>query len=192
LSDQQPYELLEMVWQQHLLSTPPSRPVPDGYRLRTYLRGDEAQFYPLMTLAGWPGWDDAKLAPWFARIVPDGWFFVVHEASDKIVAAAMGIHSHAPQHPFGGELGWVAGDPEHAGKGLGAVVVSAVTSRLIAGGYKNIHLYTEHWRFPALSIYFRLGYVPYLYNARQPERWRVICEQISRPFTPEQWRQADT
>jgi mycothiol synthase len=192
LSDQPPYQQLEMVWPQHLLNAPPSRAVPDGYTLRTYRPGDEPQFYELMRLAGWPGWDDAKLAPWFARIVPDGWFQLIHEASGKLVASAMGLHSHAQDHPFGGELGWVAGDPEHAGKGLGAVVVAAVTSRLMAGGYHNIHLYTEHWRLPALKTYFKLGYIPYLYTADMPERWRVICEQINWPYRPDQWRQADT
>jgi len=183
---------LEMVWPQHLLNAPPSRPVPNGYRLRTYIPSDEPQFYQLMNLAGWPDWDDAKLEPWKTRIVPDGWFLVIHNASDTLVASAMGVHSHRSDHPFGGELGWVAGHPDHAGKGLGGVVCAAVTARLIAGGYRNIHLYTDNWRLPALRTYFKLGYIPYLCSADMPERWRAICEQINWSFTPEQWRQADT
>ena len=166
--------------------------MPVGYTLRTYRPGDEPQFYTLMSRAGWPGWDDAKLEPWVARIVPGGWFHAVDDATGTLVASAMGLHSHSPDHPFGGELGWVAGDPDHAGKGLGAVVCAAVTARLIAGGYQNIHLYTEHWRFAALRTYFKLGYIPYLYTADMPERWRVVCQQINWPYSPEQWRQADT
>ncbi len=112
----------------------------------------------------------------------------VHEPSGEIVATAMGLHDHSEQHPFGGELGWVAGDPTHAGQGLGITVCAAVTARLIAAGYRNIHLYTEHWRLAALKTYLKLGYVPFLYLLEMPERWRAICAQLGWPFTPEMWR----
>ena len=65
------------------------------------------------------GWDDEKLAPWIVRILPRCWFMVIHEASDQIVATAMGLHSYTDEHPFGGELGWVASDSAHRGKRLG-------------------------------------------------------------------------
>jgi mycothiol synthase len=141
-----------------------------------------------MELAGWPGWNDEKLWPWMARIPPESWFMAVHVESGEIVATAMGLHDHTELHPFGGELGWVAGDPAQAGKGLGMAVSAAVTARLIAAGYRDIHLYTEHWRLAALKTYLKLGYVPFLYTPEMPERWRAICEQLQWPFTPEMWR----
>ena len=54
------------------------------------------------------------------------------------VATAMACHNPAPLHPFGGELGWVAGDPAHAGKGLGLAVCTAVTARFLSAGYHNV------------------------------------------------------
>ena len=140
-----------------------------------------------MELAGWPGWDDEKLRPWMARIPPESWFMAI-DPSGEIVASAMGLHDHSDLHPFGGELGWVAADPAHAGKGLGMAVCAAVTARLIAAGYRNIHLYTEHWRLAALKTYLKLGYVPFLYLPEMFERWRAICGQLNWPFTPEAWR----
>jgi len=125
---------LQMVWPEHLLNAPPAVQPPYGYGLRTYRRGDEPRFCQVMELAGWPGWNDEKLQPWVARILPEGWFMAVHEESGRIVATAMALHSHSALHPFGGELGWVAGDPAHAGKGLGRLVSAAVTRRLIDGG----------------------------------------------------------
>ena len=100
----------------------------------------------------------------------------------------MALHDHTAWHPFGGELGWVAGDPAHAGKGLGRAVSAAVTARLLDAGYRNIHLYTEDWRLAALKTYLKLGYIPFLYSAEMPDRWQAICTRLQWPFTPEAWR----
>jgi mycothiol synthase len=182
------YVQLQMVWPEHRLNAPPVVQLPLGYTLRPYRRGDELRFYQVMELAGWPGWNDEKLQPWMARIPPESWFMAVHVESGEIVATAMGLHDHTELHPFGGELGWVAGDPAHAGQGLGMAVCAAVTARLIDAGYRNIHLYTEHWRLAALKTYLKLGYVPFLYTPEMPERWQAVCEQLRWPFTPEWWR----
>lgn len=179
---------LQMVWPEHRLDQPPSITTPPGYHLRHYRPGDELRFYAVMALAGWPGWDDARLQPWLARIPPGSWFMAVHTASEQIVATAMGLHDHSDQHPFGGELGWVAADPAHAGKGLGAAVCAAVTARLLAAGYRNVHLYTEDWRLPAIKLYLRLGYVPYLYTPTMATRWQELCTQLGWPYTPAAWR----
>ena len=111
---------------------------------------------------------------------------VVHKESGKIVTTAMALRSDA--YPAGGELGWFAGDPAHAGKGLGLAVAAAVTAHFINVGCRNIHLYTEHWRLAALKTYLKLGYIPFLYTPEMPERWRAICAQLQWPFTPEAWR----
>lgn len=182
---------LEMVWPEHLLQHPPAIDVPEGYRLRNYIEGDETRFYQVMASAGWQGWDDERLAPWKARILPNGWFFAIHEASNQIVASAMAIHSHAPAHPFGGELGWVASDAAHRGKGLATLVVSAVVRRLLEMGYHNLHLYTEDFRLTAIKIYLKLGFVPFLYTDAMYKRWHDICSAVDWPYTPSDWRNAD-
>ena len=113
---------------------------------------------------------------------------VVHEESNEIAATAMALHDHTWLHPFCGELGWVAGDPAHAGRGLGLAVCAAVTARFIAVGYRQIHLYTEDFRLPALKTYLKLGYIPFLSTPEMPERWRAVCAQLRWPFTLEVWR----
>lgn len=193
LSENEAYTQLQMVWPEHLLDFPPAVRLPPGYGLRTYLPGDEPRFYQVMELAGWAGWDDGVLQPWRSRLLPEAWFMVIHEEADLesqgvIVATAMALHSQTEVPPFEGELGWLAGDPAHAGKGLGMAVCAAVTARFIQAGFRNIHLYTEDWRLPALKTYLKLGYVPFLYTPEMPERWRAVCAQLGWPFTPEIWR----
>ena len=178
---------LQMLWPEQRLRTPPIPQVPSGYLLRTYQPGDEPGFYRLMALVGWSDWDDEKLRSRIARIPPRGWFMAVYEATGEIVATAMGLRDRPERLPFDGLLGWVAADPAHAGRGLGMAVSAAATAGLIAAGYNNIHLYTEHWRLAALKIYLRLGYVPFLYLPEMAERWRVVCGQLAWPYTPEAW-----
>ncbi|MBS1249165.1 MAG: hypothetical protein MAG431_00738 [Chloroflexi bacterium] len=79
MEEQEPELQVQMVWPANLLSAPPTYQVPTGYRLRAYQPGDEPRFYQLMELAGWPGWDDAKLKPWLHRILPEGWVMAVSE-----------------------------------------------------------------------------------------------------------------
>ena len=178
---------LQMVWPADRLDSPPEPTLSAGYTLRTFEFGDQPRFYELMALAGWPEWDDDRLQPWLERILPGGWFMAVHEESDLIAASAMCLHSYSALHPFGSELGWLAGDPAHAGQGLGKAVSAAVTQRFIEAGYTNIHLYTEDFRYAALRTYLTLGYVPFLYLPEMADRWHATCEQVDWPFTPEEW-----
>jgi len=175
---------LQMVWPEHRQSTPPVLRLVAGYSLRTYRPGDEPRFFRLMELAGWPGWDNERLKPSLSRILPDGWFTAVHEASGEIVATAMALHNYSGLQPFQGNIGWLAGDPAHAGNGLGSAVSAAATARLIAAGYRDIRLGTEDFRLAAISIYLKLGYVPVLYRPEMIERWQAICGVLKWPFSP--------
>jgi mycothiol synthase len=183
-----PYQQLRMVYLKQLLKTPPQVQLPNGYSLRTYRTGDETRFYEVMAIAGWQGWNVDKLQPWLPRILSGGWFMIADDASDKIVATAMALRDMSEFGPVGGELGWLASDSAHAGKGLGMAVSAAVTGRLIQEGYRHIHLYTEPWRLAALKTYLKLGYVPFLYTPEMPEHWQTICEQLHWEFTPERWK----
>ncbi|MEK6221360.1 MAG: GNAT family N-acetyltransferase, partial [Chloroflexota bacterium] len=160
--------------------------LPPEYTLRTFQKGDEAPFYNLMALAGWTDWNADRLAPWLPRIPGDGWFMVTHIPTNLIVATAMALASEAYEH--GGEIGWVAAHPDHKGHGLGKAVCSAVTRKLIEEGYRTIHLYTEHWRLPALHIYLSLGFIPYITSTASQELWQEVCSQLSIPYAKQIWQ----
>jgi mycothiol synthase len=178
---------LQMIWPRQRLDNPPPISVAAGYDLRVYNPGDEPDFYKIMHIAGFEGWHDETLRPWLSKILPDGWFFVVERSSGQMVATAMTTHNPSEQHPFGGELGWVASDLSHKGHGLGMTVCAAVTARFLTAGYRNIYLKTDDWRLPALKTYLRLGYVPLLFTPDMQRRWQAICAQLDWPFTPAAW-----
>ncbi len=172
---------LQMLWPERLLASAPVPNVPSGYRLRLYTDADETGYLALMNQQDFGAWDPARLARARQAVLPGGFFVIEQEATGKIVATAQSGHRPAERHPEGGELGWVAGDPEHAGRGLGRAVVAAATARLITAGYRRIYLSTEDHRLPALNIYLALGYEPFVYTDNMAERWQAVRQQLQRP-----------
>ena len=101
------------------------------------------------------------------------------------MASATAVHNPSAAHPCAAEMGWVAGDPEHKGRGLGQAVSAAVTRLALSMGYRRIFLYTEDFRLPAIKIYLRLGYRPHLFTDGMEERWRKVCADLDRQFEPQ-------
>jgi mycothiol synthase len=119
MSGEREKEGLKMVWPEDMLNSPPAVHLPLGYTMRTFRPGDEAGFYELMDLAGFGHWNDEVMQPWRDMVLPDGWFLIVDGTGRQMVATAIAHHRPDALHPFGGSLGWLAGHPDHAGKGFG-------------------------------------------------------------------------
>jgi mycothiol synthase len=163
----------------------PTVSLPEGYLLRAYLPGDEPGYYALMERAGWPGWDAARLAPWRPRMVPGSWLMGIERASGTIVASAMGLDDPTDLLPGGGELGWVATDPAHTRRGLARALCISVSARILAAQYPHVHLYTEHWRLPALQLYLGLGFRPLIDNPAVVPLWQDVYAQLGRTWPAE-------
>lgn len=160
--------------------------LPDTYTLRTFRPGDEAGYLELMHLVGFSHWGPETLESTLNRVLPEGLFVVEHE-SGILVATAMATHAPTQLHPFGGELGWVAVHPEHRGKGLGTIVCAAAIRRFRKAGYTRIFLRTDDHRLAAIKTYLKLGFVPFLFAPDMRDRWKVVCEKLDWPFTPDAW-----
>jgi predicted dehydrogenase/GNAT superfamily N-acetyltransferase len=152
----QPSPQLHMLWPETRLDAPPALPAPQGYVLRQYRDDDHDRYVTLMRKAGFADWPADRVAALKQTVLPDGFFVLEHVATRAIVATAIATHKPTELHPYGGELGWVAGDPAHKGKRLGAVVTAAATARLIRAGYRRIYLMTDDVRLPAIKTYLDL------------------------------------
>ena len=178
---------LHMLWPESPLRSPPPFTPPDGLQLRTYRRGDEPALVYLMGRAGFAGWGAARVTECMGRALPDGYFVVAETDTNRIVAATLAAHNPSPLHPSGGELCWVAADPDYRRRGLGYAVCAAATCRLLRAGYRRIYLKTDDFRLPAINLYLRLGYVPFLFEESMAARWEKICDRLERSCTPEAW-----
>ena len=87
-----------------------------------------------------------------------------------------------PRWDDGGSLGWLVTDPEHAGKGLGTLVVTAVDQRLHAEAFEKAYLSTDDFRLPAISIYLKQGWMPRLHADGMEARWRDIFALLGQEF----------
>jgi predicted dehydrogenase/GNAT superfamily N-acetyltransferase len=173
-----PRPQLEMIWPRRLLASPPPVVVPEGYEMRQYASPDEAAYIELMAKAGFTGWTSQTVANTVRGILPGGFFLIVHRATGRLVATAMATHNPSDQHPYGGELGWVAGDAEHKGKGLGVAVCAAVLRRYVQAGYQEIYLRTDDFRLPALKTYLKQGWEPLYFCDGMKERWAAVFDKI--------------
>ena len=158
--------------------------LPAGYALRVFRAGDEEGYIRVMRLAGFVDWDHDSIASLRQTVLPDGIFFAVHEASDLIVTTACANYKSTPLHPDGAEIGWVAGDPDHRGRGLGFAACAAAIRRFRQAGKAGIYLSTDDWRLPAIKVYLKLGLVPFLYAPDMPDRWRAVYGQLGLAFDP--------
>lgn len=171
---------LAMTWPVERLTAPPPVRVPEGYRLRQFEERDADQYLALLAATDLGRWDAERFAQVRRTILPGGFFVIEHEGSGRLVATALAQHNPRPHHPFGGEVGWVAADPLHAGRGLGRAVTAAAIGRLLAAGYTHIYLLTDDERLPALKIYLDLGMQPFIYADGMAARWATVRERLSR------------
>lgn len=186
MDDHQPQ--LQMLWPAARLTNPPEPQLQPEYTLRIFEPDRDLEAYlSLVHRAGFADFNEARVEGCLLRVLPNGFFVVIHEPSNTLVATAMATHHPKPLHPYGGELGWVAGHPDHGGKGLGTAVCAAVVKRFLSAGYERIYLLTDDWRLPALKVYLKLGFVPFLFEPGIAERWEAICEHLHWPFTPSAW-----
>lgn len=167
--------MLEMLWPEGAKVSEPYT-LPEQYKLRTYTASDRDSYLSLFKKV------DMGVPPlkyWQNHILPEG-FFVIEDLNTKeIVAACFASHHPKKNHPYAGNLGWLAVDPEHRGQNLGKAIVAAVTNKLISTGYDRIYLETHDHRLPAILTYLKLGWEPYLYLPDMGHRWKNIFTQLN-------------
>ena len=182
-----PTQQLQTIVPEAVLRDAAAIALPPGYELRTFRAGDEDEFVSLLKSAGFDYWTRDTLSAALQKALPEGIFIAVHAPTGALAATAMATHNPAEHHPFGGELGWVAGHPDHRGHRLGAIVCTAVIRRFAQAGYSRVYLKTDDFRLPAIRTYLKLGLLPFINAHDMESRWRAVCEKLSWPFTPERW-----
>jgi len=169
---------LRMVWPQTRPDGPTLRATPAGYTVRTYRAGDTPAYVWLMQRAGFSNWDESKAQGVFDTMYPDALFFIVHDASGALVCTAAAQNKPDEYHPLGGEMGWVATDPDHRGNGLSYITVSLATRRLLAENHPSVFLKTDDFRLPAIRVYLNLGFAPFLYLPGMEGRWQAVAAAL--------------
>lgn len=161
----------------NLAGLPPQGELPEGYSLREYRPGDAAGLAQLLARAEHdPGWDEARVrreitdAPGVDRTL------LIEYAGKPVATATSRL---APEDfPGSGYVHWVASDPDHRGKRLGATVTIAVLHRFAEIGCHDAVLETDDHRLAAIKTYQRLGFVPVHREPSHIARWAKIASDL--------------
>jgi len=160
-------------------------PVPEGYVLRQFRAEDKAKYEDLFHLAFA---DEGRFSEILERVLKRGFFVIEHVASDELVSSCQAWRgSSMSRHPDAGQMGWLVTDPSHARKGLGTMVAACATNRLVEEDYRRPCLGTEDFRLAAISIYLKLGWVPYIYREDLVPRWETIFGRLGRELREREW-----
>ena len=161
---------------EHPLEALPEPVLPALYELRTLRPDDAPAWTVLLQRNGELGeWTPERAAPLFAPGGPIAFeqSFVVEREGVPVATAQLALHSDGPFAPLP-ELGWVAVDPAHRGRGLGYVVCLAVMRAAVLAGHTGIYLLTDDHRLPAIRVYLRLGFRPRMNDETAKARWQAI------------------
>ena len=178
--------------QLRMLYSPELKPLPEvvepaGFELRP-LRKEELKEWG-MTLhpaCGFTPKDDAYFQIYLPRIVPEGIMVCVEKSTGRIAASAV---AQLAEGGIPGGLGWVMALPEMRGRGLGAAVTAAAMRLGAAYGLKVMCLLTDDVRLPAIGLYLKFGWRPWLWAEDMPGRWRKILNELKiAPGTIENYR----
>jgi len=165
----------------------PSYPVPQGYSIRNFRRGEGHIWAEVETSAGcFKSFDDAMHR--FKAEFEEPWdemesrcFFIVHDESGRVVGSAMAWfdETFAPGENYG-RVHWVSIVPEFQGKGLAKPLMSAVLHRM-AESHSRAVLGTQTFRKAAVWLYLDLGFMPCFRSATCKDAWKGLAEELGHP-----------
>lgn len=152
-----------LVLRRTLAGVDPAPLAPDGYRLRTFVPGQDEKALLAINAAAFADHpeqgrlDEAGLArrtsqPWFD---PEG-LFLVEDAGGELAA----FHWTKVENAAGGtgEVYVVGVSPSHQGSGLGGYATAVGLAHLAGLGLARVELYVEGDNEPALATYRRAGF----------------------------------
>jgi len=165
-----------MIWP--IPEPPPEAPIPPGYSIRSFQKGDEKEYLSLLNNTDLGEWTEERLKTIIVKnlLSPEGIYFVVW--NDLLVATACALDKSEEGGKKRGELSWVGVHPEHRGKALGLVVSQVVVKHFLALNYQEIYLLTDPWRYAAVKTYLKLGFEPQREGPDDRFLWTELCQKL--------------
>lgn len=136
--------------------------LPEGYTIRSYQSGDDADFVRIKN-AAFPGWQDWNLedfkkefleSPYFH---PERVFFAVYAGDGELVGTATAWTRIHEEREIG-NLHWVAVIPAHRQRGLGKALCLQSLHKMRELGYRETMLGTMESLESAVRLYYQLGF----------------------------------
>jgi GNAT superfamily N-acetyltransferase len=166
------------------LEDPPQFPLPKPFSFRWYQDGDRTTWediqqrceadprpFPKDLFDRGYGMDFAAL--------PNRMVFLLDEQKQPIGTATAWLDENFDGKLYG-RIHWVAMLPEHQGRGLAKPLMSITCARLRELGHQRACLRTSTGRIPAIHLYRKFGFVPFIRNAEEAADWNAVPVQFGR------------
>ena len=155
----------------------PQCPLPRGYGVRPYRRGDGETWTAIHQLA----------EPYID--IGEGFYEKEFGSDEEVLAQRQYFLLDGDNRPIGtvsawwndeyqglpwGVLHWLAIVPAAQGKGLAKPLVSLVLNRLHSLGHQRAKLGTSTGRFAAIRLYLDFGFVPDPRNDAEERAWQQV------------------
>jgi len=155
----------------------PEFPLPAGYRLRGYQRGDDELWQRIQTAADrLIQTKPALFAEQFgsdADLLRQRQLYLVENDGEVIGTGTAWFNDDFQGRRFG-RIHWVALVPPCQGRGLGKPLISVLCRRLRELGHEQAYLSTSSARVPAIRLYRHFGFVPLIESETQAAVWREL------------------
>lgn len=156
---------------------------PSGYSFRLYADGDGGVFDDIWLDADTCGQAEVGLfeKEFHARIdaVPDRMLFMLDPAG-RAVATATAWFNDDFEGDRWGVVHWVAVRRALQGRGLAKPLISRVLERLRELGHDKVYLVTQTVRLPAISLYMKFGFEPFIRNDEDANNWKEVRANLAR------------
>lgn len=160
----------------------PQHALPEGYSLRMYQPGDDVTWTAIQAASD--DINDVTLS-WFRKdfgedddVIGKRMFFLCDGDGKAIGTASAWMEEWRGQS--WGLVHWVAILPAYQGQGLAKPLLSAVCQRLIDLGHERCFLCSESTRIPAINLYLKFGFKPWVETEADKAVWDGIEEVIKK------------
>ncbi len=163
----------------------PEIKIPDGYKIRTYVNGDDVHWVNVIntsfntTFTIHDFYNDIGRKSLFN---PDGLFFATCQGIPVATTYARVLVTGESEM---GSVHMVAVTPEHTGQRLGKSVTLCALHFFQQRNFKCVILGTDDFRLPAIKTYLNLDFVPVCIDIDQPKRWDKVFPKLGLPVMPD-------
>jgi ribosomal protein S18 acetylase RimI-like enzyme len=141
------------------------------YQLRTFQPGDDKAWFNLQQATGiYPALESGLFYREFNRLPIDRQFFIIHE--QKPIATGTAWYGEPLRTQSWGRLHWIAVHPAYQRQGIGLNLCRHLMRVLQELGCLGAFLTTGSENEPAISLYRKLRFIPWIRTAEEASFWQ--------------------
>ena len=163
----------------------PSVPLPDGYRLRYYRRGEDCLWAEIETCVGEFPSVERALAHFEKEFGPhrdemENRCLFLEDANGRAIGTTTAWYNHDYHGKDHGRIHWVGIVPGYRGRKLAKPLMAAAMERL-AESHERAYLTTQTTSARAIRMYLDFGFVPFVTSDECRRGWRLLAEVLEHP-----------